>query len=64
MQEILLDLKHKDRGTVAIYVTNRRRGSPTHRAEITGADGKPLEVTGPADVIAALKRMAGEGEEG
>lgn len=64
MQEILDDPRHKDRGSVAMYVTNRRRGSPTQRAEITGNDGKPLEVTGPADVIAALKRMAGEGEEG
>jgi hypothetical protein len=64
MEEILLNPRHKDRGDVAKYVTNRRRGSPTQRAEITGADGKPLEVTGPPDVIAALKRMTGEGEEG
>jgi len=63
MQEILDDPGHKDRADIAKYVTNRRRGSPTQRAEITGADGKPLEVTGPPDVIAALRRLTGEDEE-
>ena len=60
LQEILATPGHKDREKAAEYVINRRRGSPTQRSEISGTDGKPLEVTGPADVIAALKRLAGE----
>lgn len=60
LQEVLADARHKDRAHAAIYVINRRRGSPTQRSEISGTDGKPLEVTGPAEVVAALKRLAGE----
>ena len=60
MQEILAEPGHKDRGDIAKYVTNRRRGMPTQRSEITGADGKPVEVTGAPEIVAALKKIAGE----
>lgn|GEM_PF-2376944 len=63
-EEILADPKHKDRAMIARYIIDRRRGTPTHRSEITGQDGKPIEVTGPAEVIAALKQLVGEGQEG
>lgn len=60
LRDIVNDPTHKDREKAAEYITNRKRGKPTERAEISGPEGGAVQIEGAEQVTELLRRLAGE----